>query len=667
MNKFAILGGVALLAASATIQGQTIFGKNVVVNGDAEAGAGGDGSTPAASIPGWTRSGSADVFLYSPSDSQVTPLFASGIVPAGHGKNYFAGGQKAAGSSLTQTVDLSGGASTISGGNATFAASAYLGGYVDDKDNATVVIVFQDASGKQLSTVTLGPVAPVDRNSHSALYFRRQIGSVPAAATKATVTVNFNYVESSTNDAYADSISLVLNAPASAQSLLGSNLLVNPGADAADGYTSDLNADTSADLPGWVRTPYFTADSYQDNGGDLTTTTPGPSDRGANYFYGGNDAHDSSNPQESAYQDIDISSASSLVDGGKVSFAASGWLGGYSSQEDNCVISVQFEDWSGKVLATTQLGPVTSADRQGETSLLQRSANGAVPVGTRVIHYVVTMTRTDGTNVDGLADSLSLTLSSAGASGAPSISQNGIISAGAFGGFSSTALGSWIEIYGSNFASSPLGWSGSDFHNGIAPTSLGGVTVSVGGQPAFVDYVSSGQVNALVPSNAPTGSVQITVSNAAGTSNAYAITVLPTKPGLLAPPAFVVNGKQYVVATVDNGATFILPAGANVGAPSRPAKPGETVTMYGVGFGPVDPAINAGTLVTQLNKLTSSFQLLFGSTPGQLSYYGLAPNFTGLYQFNVVVPAVPSNDAVPVTFNLGGTPGTQTLYTAVQQ
>ncbi|MGO9228998.1 MAG: hypothetical protein ACLQKA_07295 [Bryobacteraceae bacterium] len=39
----------------------------------------------------------------------------------------------------------------------------------------------------------------------------------------------------------------------------------------------------------------------------------------------------------------------------------------------------------------------------------------------------------------------------------------------------------------------------------------------------------------------------------------------------------------------------------------------------------------------------------------------------GLSRFNVVVPPVPDNDLVPLTFSPGGVPGTQTLYTVVQQ
>ena len=74
-------------------------------------------------------------------------------------------------------------------------------------------------------------------------------------------------------------------------------------------------------------------------------------------------------------------------------------------------------------------------------------------------------------------------------------------------------------------------------------------------------------------------------------------------------------------------------------------------------------------IVTQANQLSASFEILFGQTPAPspLPYVGLAPSSVGAYQFNVVVPTVADNDLVPLTFNLGGVPGTQTLFTAVQQ
>jgi uncharacterized protein (TIGR03437 family) len=109
----------------------------------------------------------------------------------------------------------------------------------------------------------------------------------------------------------------------------------------------------------------------------------------------------------------------------------------------------------------------------------------------------------------------------------------------------------------------------------------------------------------------------------------------------------------------------VLPPGAIPGVSSRQAKPGETILVYGIGFGSVTPDIPAGQIAEQANSLTSQFQIMFGPAPATLQYFGLAPTFVGLYQFNVVVPDVPNSDLVPITFTLGNVSGAQTLYTAV--
>jgi uncharacterized protein (TIGR03437 family) len=143
----------------------------------------------------------------------------------------------------------------------------------------------------------------------------------------------------------------------------------------------------------------------------------------------------------------------------------------------------------------------------------------------------------------------------------------------------------------------------------------------------------------------------------------FNINVNAAQPGLLAPPSFAINGKQYAVALFPDG-TYVLPAGAIAGVTSRPAKPGETIVLYGVGFGPVTPAIPAGQLVQQANALTSGLQMFLGGILATASYAGLAPNYTGLYQFNVIVPNVATGD-VPLTFTLNAVSGTQKLFIAV--
>ena len=242
----------------------------------------------------------------------------------------------------------------------------------------------------------------------------------------------------------------------------------------------------------------------------------------------------------------------------------------------------------------------------------------------------------------------------------------GVVSASAFGGFASVAPGSWVEIYGSTLADHTRQWAGSDFTGINAPTMLDGVQVVIGGQKAYLDFISSGQVNAQLPSNIGPGPMQITLTSGNVTSAPFNITVNATQPGLLAPPSFKIGGNQYVVAQFSDG-TYVLPAGSIAGVTSRPAMPGETIVIYGVGFGSVTPNIPAGQIVTQANQLSLPLHILFGQTPAQTPYFGLAPNFVGLYQFNVVVPAVSNNDLVPLTIKLGGVAVAQTLFIAVRQ
>ncbi len=242
----------------------------------------------------------------------------------------------------------------------------------------------------------------------------------------------------------------------------------------------------------------------------------------------------------------------------------------------------------------------------------------------------------------------------------------GVISAGQFGAFSSVAPGSWIEIYGSNLAADTRLWDGSDFNGAQAPTSLDQTSVTVGGQAAFIDYISPGQVNAQVPSNATTGSQPVVVTTASGSSAPFTVTVNQVQPGLLAPGAFSIGGKQYVAALFPDGVTFALPTGTISGVASRPAKPGDTIVLYGVGFGPVTPNIPAGQIVGQSNALSSAFQIFVAGAKATVTYAGLAPNYVGLYQFNIEVPNVGAGNAVPLTFTLAGANNSQTLYIAVQ-
>ena len=240
----------------------------------------------------------------------------------------------------------------------------------------------------------------------------------------------------------------------------------------------------------------------------------------------------------------------------------------------------------------------------------------------------------------------------------------GVITASAFGGSTSIAPSTWIEIYGSNLATTTVHtWDGL-FNGNNAPTSVAGTSVTVGGVPAFLDYVSPGQVNAQVPSTVATGRQAVVVTTGGGTSISYSIQVNPVQPGILAPSVFQLNGTQYVVALFPDLKTYVLPPGVTNAVPTRRAKPGDTIILYGVGFGAVTPAIPAGQVVVQLSSLPA-FMVNFGGIPATVNYDGLTPNYLGLYQFNVVVPNVAASDSVPVTFSVGATGGTQTAVISI--
>jgi hypothetical protein len=176
------------------------------------------------------------------------------------------------------------------------------------------------------------------------------------------------------------------------------NLILNPGAEAAVGSSTGAPVKT----PDWTSTGEATALQYGE-GGYPASTDPGPPDRGKNLFIGGQDDMNSS-----LTQSIDVSMYGTAIDGGAVTYDLSGWLGGFSSQDDYATLTVTFLGATEKALATAVIGPVTAEERMDNTSLLEKTKKGTVPVGTRSLKVVLAMVREEGAANDGYADNLSL-------------------------------------------------------------------------------------------------------------------------------------------------------------------------------------------------------------------------------------------------------------------
>jgi uncharacterized protein (TIGR03437 family) len=192
--------------------------------------------------------------------------------------------------------------------------------------------------------------------------------------------------------------------------------------------------------------------------------------------------------------------------------------------------------------------------------------------------------------------------------------------------------GEWISIFGLNLAPAPATWSGN------FPVSLGGVNVTINSKPAYLWYVSPTQINAQAPDDITTGPVNVTVTTPTGTATS---TVTLARYG----PSLSLLSSKYPAAIVPTpgspgnsggGYDIIGPSGA-FSYPSRPAHAGETVEIYGVGFGPTMPAVMAGQTVPVAAPAVTNPTVSIGGVSATVSFAGIVE--AGLWQLNVVVPS----------------------------
>jgi len=113
------------------------------------------------------------------------------------------------------------------------------------------------------------------------------------------------------------------------------------------------------------------------------------------------------------------------------------------------------------------------------------------------------------------------------------------------------------------------------------------------------------------------------------------------------------------VPTIYGGANGVtsFPAGGGspyVVTPATPAHAGDTIVIYCLGLGAVDPPVDDGGLPTGTSN-TAPVQMLIGNQVADVKFQGLQGQSPGLYQVNAVVPAgIPKGTSVPVTISLGG-------------
>jgi len=193
--------------------------------------------------------------------------------------------------------------------------------------------------------------------------------------------------------------------------------------------------------------------------------------------------------------------------------------------------------------------------------------------------------------------------------------------------------GAWVSVYGSNLASGTALW------NGGFPMSLGGTSVTVDGKRAFLWYVSPTQINLQVPDDTVAGPVDVSVTTASGTATST-VTLAAYGPSF----SLLGDGKHVAaeIATPSGigaygGGTYDLVGPSNTFSyNTRPVKAGETLVLYGVGFGPTTPHVPAGQAFSGAAPTTSPVTITIGGVSASVAFSGITE--AGLYQFNLTIP-----------------------------
>ena len=175
------------------------------------------------------------------------------------------------------------------------------------------------------------------------------------------------------------------------------------------------------------------------------------------------------------------------------------------------------------------------------------------------------------------------------------------------------------------------------------PKQLAGtsVKVTIGGTAtdALMVYTSAGQVAAILPSSTPVGTGTVTVTYNSQTSAGLPVTVVSNNFGM------------YTLSQDGTGPAVVTTGAIQAITLTSPAKPGDTLILWGTGLGPYSGDETNPPAETGLNVNASVF---VGDLPATISYKGRSSS-PGLDQINFKVPAGVTGCYVPIAVVVNGT------------
>ncbi len=229
----------------------------------------------------------------------------------------------------------------------------------------------------------------------------------------------------------------------------------------------------------------------------------------------------------------------------------------------------------------------------------------------------------------------------------PTVAPNGVTNAASFTQNTPVAAGSLISIFGSSLASS---LSAAD--SVPLSTALGDVqSVTINGIAAPLLFVSPQQVNAQVPWEVNANTATVVVNRGGGASQPVTFSLAAAAPGI-----FSLNFGSGQAIAINLDGSLAAPAGSVPGIAAHPAKRGDTIIVLATGLGAVSPAAKTGANSRDTLRTTSITPVvLIGGVPAAVAFSGLSPDFVGVNQLNVVVPAgATPGDKVPIQLQAAG-------------
>jgi uncharacterized protein (TIGR03118 family) len=239
---------------------------------------------------------------------------------------------------------------------------------------------------------------------------------------------------------------------------------------------------------------------------------------------------------------------------------------------------------------------------------------------------------------------------------APSFQTSGVLNGASFLTTGAIAPNTFVTIKGGALSAITRSWEASDFNGTKLPTQLSNVSVTLNGEPAYINFISPSQINLLAPADLAPGPVQIQVTNNGLVSATVSATAQSSAPAFFTIGAVNAAGNSYIAATHANG-SIAGPPSLISGTTTTPFTVGETITLYGNGFAGTSSPVPNGQIISTVLPLTPTPVVMIGNVPATVQFAGLTA--TGLFQFNVVIPSTltlsgTGNVDVPVVIQSGG-------------